>query len=90
MLKLMILTNFETQLKTIIHKHGVRTNEWFPREVYQKTFLGSRLLRIDKRWGLLASVFFLFREAVLQEYLLEDARVRGRLDTGHWDTGAVI
>lgn len=58
MLKLMILTNFETQLKTIINKHGVRTNEWFLREVYQKAFLGSRLLRIDKRWGLFASVFF--------------------------------
>lgn len=40
--------------------------------------------------GVFASVFFLFREAVLQENLLEDARVRGRLDTGHWDTGAVI
>lgn len=87
MLKLMILTNFETQLKTLIHKDGVRTNEWFPREGYQKTFLGFRLLR---KWGFFASVFFLFREAVLQEKLLEDARVRGRLDTGHWDTGAVI
>jgi len=85
MLKLMILTNFETQLNTIIHKHGVSTNEWFPSEVYQKTFLGSRLLRIDKGWGLFASVFFLFREAVLQENLLEDARVRGRLiSPGDW------
>lgn len=58
MLKLMILTNFETQLKTIIHKDGVRTNEWFPREGYQKTFLGFRLLRIDKRWGFSLASFF--------------------------------
>lgn len=48
------------------------------------------LTKNRQKMGVFASVFFLFREAVLQENLLEDARVRGRLDTGHWDTGAVI